>query len=138
MIFESNSTTEVAHGASYTIQISTQNMSSKKMYLPVKKELIQLGKRFCRNIRHFRWSRRNKVREKMLISFVLENPLKSLHKGFVYRTLKENFELDDKTLGYDFRPESFFPTSWGGEYTVVWHYKMLISRRYVSITKGRF
>ena len=61
---------------------------------------------------------RNKVREKMLVFFVLENPLKSLHKDFVYRTLKENFELDDKTLGYDFRPESFFPTSWGGEYTV--------------------
>ena len=57
---------------------------------------------------------RNKVREKMLVFFVLENPLKSLHKDFVYRTLKENFELDDKTLGYDFRPESFFPTSWGG------------------------
>ena len=50
----------------------------------------------------------------MLVFFVLENPLKSLHKDFVYRTLKENFELDDKTLGYDFRPESFFPTSWGG------------------------
>ena len=57
---------------------------------------------------------RNKVCEKMLVFFVLENPLKSLHKDFVYRTLKENFELDDKTLGYDFRPESFFPTSWGG------------------------
>ena len=27
--------------------------------------------------------------------------------------------MDDKRLGYDFRPESFFPTSWGGEYTVV-------------------
>ena len=63
---------------------------------------------------------RNKVREKMLVFFVQENPLKSLHKDFVYRTLKENFELDDKTLGYDFRPESFFPTSWGGgEYTVL-------------------
>ena len=51
--------------------------------------------------------------EKMLVFFVLENPLKFLHKNFVYRTLKENFELDDKTLGYDFRLESFFPTSWG-------------------------
>ena len=55
---------------------------------------------------------RNKVREKVLVFFhVLENPLKSLNQDSVYRTLKRDFELDDKTLGYDFRPESFFPTS---------------------------
>ena len=57
-IFESYSTTEVSHGASYSIQISTQNMSSKKCIFQVKEKLLQLGKWLCRNIRHSGWSRR--------------------------------------------------------------------------------
>ena len=52
-----------------------------------------------------------KVHEKVLVFFVLETPLKSLNQDSVYRTLKRDFELDDKTLGYDFRHESFFPMS---------------------------
>ena len=50
---------------------------------------------------------RDKVRKKMLVFFLLENPLKSLHKDFVYITLKRDFEFDDKTLRYDSRPENF-------------------------------
>ena len=50
--------------------------------------------------------------------FLLQRASKVPHKGVVQKPKGKFENLGAKKLGYDFKPESFFPISWGGELTV--------------------